>query len=40
MKLIFPTDPISSVEIPSDYPIPPIGEEFYTRFETLIGSQG
>jgi hypothetical protein len=36
MKIIFPTDPKISAEIPSDYPIPPIGEEFYIRFETFI----
>ncbi|SFB49890.1 hypothetical protein [Algoriphagus aquimarinus] len=36
MKIIFPTDPVISADIPSDYPIPPIGEEFYIRFETFI----
>lgn len=36
MTIIFPTNPVISAEIPSDYPIPPIGEEFYIRFETFI----
>ena len=36
MKLIFPTEPVISADIPSDYPIPPIGEEFYIRFETFV----
>lgn len=36
MKLIFPTNPRISAAIPSDYPIPPIGEEFYIRFETFV----
>ncbi len=36
MKLIFPTNPVISAKIPSDYPIPPIGEEFYIRFETFV----
>ena len=36
MKIIFPTDPIITAMIPSDYPIPPVGEEFYIRFETFI----
>mgnify|MGYP003637634157 CR=1 FL=1 len=36
MKIIFPTDLVISADIPSDYPIPPIGEELYIRFETFI----
>jgi hypothetical protein len=36
LKIIIPTEPPISAEIPSDYPIPPIGEEFYIRFETFV----
>lgn len=36
LKIIIPTEPPISAEIPSDYPVPPIGEEFYIRFETFI----
>lgn len=36
LKIIIPTDPVVRVEIPKDYPIPPIGEEFYIRFETFV----
>lgn len=36
LKIIIPTEPPISAEIPVDYPVPPIGEEFYIRFETFI----
>ncbi len=36
LKIIIPTEPPISAEIPSHYPVPPIGEEFYIRFETFI----
>jgi hypothetical protein len=36
LKIIIPTEPPISAEIPSDYPVPPIGEEFYIRFETFV----
>lgn len=36
LKVIIPTEPVVRIEIPSDYPIPPIGEEFYIRYETFV----
>lgn len=36
LTLIIPTEPKVRAEIPGDYPIPPIGEEFYIRFETYV----
>lgn len=37
--LVLPTEPNTRIEIPADYPIPPIGGDFYINYQQFVPAE-